>query len=960
MLDFFYTLFIAPLEFWMHKAILWGFDLTHQWGWAIIVMSLIVNFVILPIYMKAEAWQEEERAIRKGFEAKEAMIKRAYKGQERFAMITTMHRQAGYSPLLTLRSSIGFFLQIPFFFAAYHFLSHFAPLQGISFLGLTDLSKPDELFKIGNFAINFMPILMTIINIASALIYTKDLSKRDKYQLYGMAALFLVLLYNAASGLVLYWTFNNIFSLAKNIVYDLVRHFGQKLIGFGRMIARTFDRIFAFTERGTHHTQPAGFKDGYLFYLWILGAAFGILSSNQVTFLSDALKLSLSNASDYAFLCLGILAAIETLRLRLWKHPIALLLVAFLIYYEFKVWGRWNFGGANRHYFSLSAGIAFLAVSLIITHFKVGLNRILYSQSVKPSLLLTPAAIWFVILLTFYLPIQAYTTAPEGFSRIEEVLALLLLCVCVAGIIVWCLVKLFELTGWADGAGYSLAFISLLMTVYAFLLPLNVGTIQAFIITNTDSLFRPVNVFVDIAVIAAFSLVFVWLIRHGKVAWIKTLIVLCVVGALINSIVMLKATQEAWSRDAENEQSIELPQYNDRLFGFSQTGHNVVVVMLDAFAGRHLDRIIQENPSLQNQYRGFTWYREALASGPSTLTSLPSIICGEACTPWELNKETNLTLAEKINRGFANTLNRFGDRYDAVLYERNWTERNRLSKYTDHQPLLIRNIGESYIRRYTAQNNLKIDRGNSDSFLIAVSLFNSVPWSLKNFIYKDGRWIERLMGESTAALVYNLYRDLALFELLPEVSNTQSTKNTFKFIDSELSHYPWFTEPGSCRLLDHETPGTRSDGIPEGQIAAEVCSLSTLGRWFDWMRQKNIFNNTTIVVVSDHSSGVVPELADVQKDKGEIGRPSSLLLIKPVNADPKANLKISDDHLGIVDTMKFIFADVNRETVRVNKEVRLTFVPDGQTANEYRMERLWEVKGSMFDKNAWKDITPKN
>lgn len=958
MIDFLYTLFIAPLEFWMHKALLWGFDITHQWGWAIIVMSLIVNFVILPIYMKAEAWQEEERAIRKTFEAKEEMIKRSYKGQERFAMITTMHRQAGYSPLLTLRSSIGFFLQIPFFFAAYHFLSHFEPLQGISFLGLPDLSKPDELFSIGGFAINFMPILMTVINIASALIYTKNLSKRDKYQLYGMAALFLVLLYNAASGLVLYWTFNNIFSLGKNIVYDLVRHFSQKLAWLGHAAANLMRRVFAFTEKNASHSSAPGLKDGYLFYLWFVAALLAILSSNQITFLGDALKLTLCNVSDYAFVLLAALALFELVRLKMWKHPIALLLVLFLIYYELKVWGKWSFAGSNRHYFSLSAGIAFLVVSLILTHFKAGLGQLLYPTNVKPSALLTPAAIWLVILLAFYLPIQAYTTAPEGFSKIEEVLATLLLCVAVAGVIFWCLVKLFELTGYANCAGYSFSFIALLMTVYAFLLPLNVGTIQAFIIANTDPLFRPLNVLVDFAVIAAFTLVFVWLIRHGKVAWVKTLLVLCIAGSLINSVVMLKATQEAWARDAENEQSVDLPEYNDRLFGFSKEGHNVVVMMLDAFAGRHLDRIMNENPVLQKQYRGFTWYREALASGPSTLSSLPSIVCGEQCTPWELNKETDLTLAEKINRGFADTLNRFGATYDAVLYERNWTERNRLSRYTDHQPLLIRNIGDSYVRRYTAQNNLVIDRGNSDSFLIAVSLFNSVPWSLKNFVYKDGRWIERLMGESTAALVYNLYRDLALFELLPEVSNTEAKKNTFKFIDSELSHYPWFTEPGSCKLLPYETPGVRADGIPEGQMAAEVCSLATLGRWFDWMRAEGIFDNTTIVVVSDHSSGYVPELAEIERAKGDIGRPSSLLLIKPRHADARASLKVSDDHLGIVDTMKFIFADVKGESVRVNKEVRHTFVPDGLTGNEYRKDHFYEVRGSMFDKNAWKEVEP--
>ncbi len=144
-----------------------------------------------------------------------------FKEQERFAMISTMQRQAGYTPLLTFRSSIGNSLRIPIFFAAYHFLSNFAPLSGVSFLGLTDLSKPDAMISLGNWSINVMPILMTVLNLFSALVYTHDLSRRDKIQLYGMAAVVLVLLYDAASGLVLYWTCNNIFSLGKNIVYDL-------------------------------------------------------------------------------------------------------------------------------------------------------------------------------------------------------------------------------------------------------------------------------------------------------------------------------------------------------------------------------------------------------------------------------------------------------------------------------------------------------------------------------------------------------------------------------------------------------------------------------------------------------------------------------------------------------------------------------------------------------------------
>lgn len=43
MLDFFYTILIAPLEYWMHAVLCWGYDRLHVWGWAIVVMSLVVT-----------------------------------------------------------------------------------------------------------------------------------------------------------------------------------------------------------------------------------------------------------------------------------------------------------------------------------------------------------------------------------------------------------------------------------------------------------------------------------------------------------------------------------------------------------------------------------------------------------------------------------------------------------------------------------------------------------------------------------------------------------------------------------------------------------------------------------------------------------------------------------------------------------------------------------------------------
>jgi membrane protein insertase Oxa1/YidC/SpoIIIJ len=59
---------------------------------------------------------------------------------------------------------------------------------------------------------------MTFVNIISSYIYAANLGKNDKVQLWMLALLFLVLLYNSPSALVFYWTLNNIFSLVKNYI----------------------------------------------------------------------------------------------------------------------------------------------------------------------------------------------------------------------------------------------------------------------------------------------------------------------------------------------------------------------------------------------------------------------------------------------------------------------------------------------------------------------------------------------------------------------------------------------------------------------------------------------------------------------------------------------------------------------------------------------------------------------
>jgi len=188
-------------------------------GIAIAAISLVVSILTLPLYTIAESLQKKERDIRIRLQPGVARIKSAFKGDEQYMMLSTFYRQNNYHPAYALRSSISLIIQVPFFIAAYHFLSNLEQLQGQRFSFIPNLGAPDGLFAIGGININVLPIVMTLINVIAGAIYTKGFPLRDKVQLYGMAGLFLVLLYTSPAGLVLYWTLNNVFSLIKNIFY---------------------------------------------------------------------------------------------------------------------------------------------------------------------------------------------------------------------------------------------------------------------------------------------------------------------------------------------------------------------------------------------------------------------------------------------------------------------------------------------------------------------------------------------------------------------------------------------------------------------------------------------------------------------------------------------------------------------------------------------------------------------
>ena len=218
-----YAVFIRPITILFEVL----FSITYQAVpvplFALTVMSLVVNLLVLPLYNRADELQEASRKKEEKLRPMAEHIKKVFSGDEKVMILQTYYNQMGYSPLETLKSSVSLLLQIPFFIAAYTMISSLIVLKGSSAGPIKDLSLPDSMLHIGSFSVNVLPILMTAINILSCLVFVKGKSLKEKLQLFITAGVFLVLLYNSPSGLVYYWTCNNIFSLVKNIVVSFMK-----------------------------------------------------------------------------------------------------------------------------------------------------------------------------------------------------------------------------------------------------------------------------------------------------------------------------------------------------------------------------------------------------------------------------------------------------------------------------------------------------------------------------------------------------------------------------------------------------------------------------------------------------------------------------------------------------------------------------------------------------------------
>lgn len=195
------------------------FKVTHNWGVAILLVSTVAYFALLPLSFKGMLSMKRMQALQPQIEA--LRTKHKDNAHKLNTEMMELYRKEKINPF---GGCLPMLIQMPVFIALFQLLLRFVSLKGASFLWIKDLSEPDRLavfsWKMpltGWDELNILPILMAIIMFLQQKVTMASMSsnsqaaEQQKIMSIVMPVLFGFLFYRMPSGLVLYYLVNSIY-----------------------------------------------------------------------------------------------------------------------------------------------------------------------------------------------------------------------------------------------------------------------------------------------------------------------------------------------------------------------------------------------------------------------------------------------------------------------------------------------------------------------------------------------------------------------------------------------------------------------------------------------------------------------------------------------------------------------------------------------------------------------------
>jgi YidC/Oxa1 family membrane protein insertase len=189
---------------------------TFNYGWAIILVTIIINLVLFPFKItqlksgkKMQALQPRLKAINakyKGIGMSDP--KKADQNKE----VMALYKEAGVNPL---GGCLPLLVQLPFLYAFYRVLAIAIEMRNAHWLWVGDLSQPETL------AIHVLPIILVASQfLAQKMTPATGMDPNQQKLMMFMPLMYGFMFYSASAGLVLYWLTSNLAMIAQQLIIN--------------------------------------------------------------------------------------------------------------------------------------------------------------------------------------------------------------------------------------------------------------------------------------------------------------------------------------------------------------------------------------------------------------------------------------------------------------------------------------------------------------------------------------------------------------------------------------------------------------------------------------------------------------------------------------------------------------------------------------------------------------------
>lgn len=348
------------------------------------------------------------------------------------------------------------------------------------------------------------------------------------------------------------------------------------------------------------------------------------------------------------------------------------------------------------------------------------------------------------------------------------------------------------------------------------------------------------------------------------------------------------------------------------LIKLSRKNKNIIVLMIDRLPGGYIPYFFEQRPELEKQFKGFTFYPNTLSFGRYTNLCTPSLFGGYEYTPTTINaRQDNTPLSRKHDEAIKVLPKIFSDEgYDVSVADipyagyKVYPDLSVYDEYPSVQKLYLQGMFSSKYRSYVSASSGSPHADGRTFFMY--SLFKVFPVYISKFIYDNGAyWNPGDIG-MTYCWTSEFIDSFSALKELPTITDTTDDSNgVFLMMATNavhsatgrvFLHSPNFDIPyKKSEISDDmheaipETDGIRFDDKTLPTYHTGMATFVQLGIWFDWMHKNGVYDNTRIILVSDHGSsprkpgltGYAPfESMLLQNPKVDVSSVNPMLMVK--------------------------------------------------------------------------------